>query len=82
MKNHLFAINRLKHGLKYGSDMITSKDVCIEDAISLLQEDINNFDKLQSSLDKMVNLFEQDHRDCTEWVQYKQAKQALKESGE
>ena len=34
--NAKYPLNRLESALRYGTDMSTSKDICIKDAISLL----------------------------------------------
>lgn len=36
--------------------------------------------KLLEALETLVKMFEQDHRDCEEWVQYKKARQAIKKA--
>lgn len=34
----LLAIERLQNALKYGSDMISSKELCVKDAADLLED--------------------------------------------
>lgn len=41
---------------------------------------VNNHDKLVEALRHLVGMFEQDHRDCDKWIQYREAKEALAES--